>query len=109
VKAAVDALSEGQAVRVKGFRTERMPAAHYNAVELDSADRTVVLRRADLQPLWAGQRGRSDRWERRGSPGAGRAWGRASGRGGAWGKAGGGRRFRGGRGGGPADCPRWGR
>jgi len=111
VKAAVDALSEGQAVTVRGFRTDRMPAGHYNAVKLESADQTVVLRRADLRPLWAGQGG-GDRWERRGSPGTGRGWGRGCGRGGAWGQTGDGRGFRGGRagrGGGPANCPRWGR
>ena len=73
VKTAAEALSEGQTVTVKAFRTERMPKGHYNAQQIETSDQTLVLRDDTLRPAWAGQRGIS-----RGTRGVQRDMGRAN-------------------------------
>lgn len=80
-------LKPGQAVSVKGFRTEKMPGDEYVAIEVNIDGKTLTLRDEDLRPTWAGPQGKrfargrgyADRpgsgWDK------GRMMGRGSGRG----------------------------
>jgi len=77
-------LRVGKTLAVKAFRTDKMPEGHYVAQSLAIGDRTIVLRNAALQPVWAGGRamGRG-RGASLPSAGYGYAQGRGAGRG-AW-------------------------
>jgi hypothetical protein len=50
VKTTAAALSKGQAVTVKVFRTDRMPKGHYNAQQIETEDQTLLLRDDTLRP-----------------------------------------------------------
>lgn len=65
-------LSAGTKVKVQGFRTEKMPKGHYVAKTVAYGDRTVDLRDASLQPVWAAAQGGRNTPP---GPGAGYGWG----------------------------------
>ena len=66
-------LSAGTKVKVEGFRTEKMEKGHYVARAIAYEDRTVELRDANLQPVWAAAQGGSGGAPRAGfGPGQGR-------------------------------------
>jgi hypothetical protein len=50
-------LVPGKAVKVHGFRTEKMQQGHYVAQRLAYDGRVVMLRDATLRPVWAGPGG----------------------------------------------------
>lgn len=55
VRAVTDRLSDGGAIVVNAFRTEKMPPGHYNAITVMLNKQTIRLRDQNLRPVWAGQ------------------------------------------------------
>jgi hypothetical protein len=55
VQGVTDLVSDGGAVTVHAFRTEKMPQGHYNAITVVLDTQTIHLRDRNLRPVWAGQ------------------------------------------------------
>lgn len=72
-------LTADKAVKVQAFRTEKMKADHYVALQLSYDGRDVTLRDETLQPVWAGG-------ARTGNAGGGAALGPGRGAGPGWGR-----------------------
>lgn len=67
VKRLLAGVKEGSALRVQAFRTEKMKKNDYVAVSLSDGNQTVVLRNPEsLRPVWAGQKGKQGKRNRRG-------------------------------------------
>lgn len=78
-----DALSVGDRITVRAFRTDRMKEGHYVAQTIAWEDDSVRLRDSNLRPLWAGGRGNWARTPegRGGGWSGGRGYGYRQGRG----------------------------
>ena len=57
VQGVTDLLAHGSTVSVCGFRTDKMPQGHYNAVTVMLGNKTIRLRGENLRPVWAGRTG----------------------------------------------------
>ncbi len=55
VKKLAKRLEQGKSVKVKAFRTRKMPEGHCVAITVNDGDKTMRIRGDDLRPKWAGQ------------------------------------------------------
>lgn len=61
VKPMVDKLTVGEAIEVDVFRTDRLEEGHYVAQTIRTDEEELMIRREDLSPFWARQRGQRAR------------------------------------------------